>query len=69
MGPVGSPARSKALGLLALAAEDRETALTHLPRARALELSLLGEDARFDEGVRERIAFWKDKLEQAAKLT
>ena len=47
-GPTGSPARSMVLGLLGLAAEDKETALPGLQRAHALAQSALEGDSSSD---------------------
>jgi hypothetical protein len=57
------------LGLLGLGAQDKETALPHLQQAHALAQSSLDGDSGPDEDSARRVlAYWADKVEQAAKL-
>lgn len=64
-----SPATSGLLGLLALAADDRETAVEHLTRRLAVEESWADSPwHKKDDTAQTRIAFWRAQLSKAQGL-
>ena len=67
-GNLGSPARSQVLGMLALAAGDKVTAVAHLHRILLSAESWAASQPRTADSDDGAIAYWTDKLERARTL-